>query len=370
MNRNKSYDRGVLLIVLLLLGFGLAIVFSASAVISRELYGSQSRIFLRQLLYVLLGFTALVVTLRLDYHFYQRPGFVYGLLTLTMILLLAVLLLPEARGTHRFIRWGSLSFQPSELAKLAVIFFTSYHVVSRREEFQSLWGGLLPCLAVLGATVSLVLMGSDLGTAVCIAATGGFLLYISGLRYRYILTLALAAVPIVYLLIVRVPYRLERVLAFLNPLQDPYGIGYQTRQSLISVGSGGWTGLGFAEGKQQLFFLPEPHTDFIFAVVGEELGFLGCGLLLILFALFFWRGVRISLRADTPFGTLVGLGIVCMIVLQAFANMSVAVSLLPTKGMPLPFVSFGGSSMLVMLTGVGILLNISRHSGIRNARWK
>ncbi len=370
MNQNKSYDRGTLLIVLLLLGFGLVIVFSASTVISRELYGSQSRIFLRQLLYILLGFCALFITLRIDYHFYQRPGFVYGLLALTILLLLAVLLLPEARGTHRWISWGSLNFQPSDLAKLAIIFFTSYHVASRQEKFQSLRGGLLPCLAVLGAVVFLVLMGPDLGTAVCIAACGGFLLYISGLRYRYILTLLLAAAPVVYLLIVRVPYRFQRVVAFLDPLQDPYGIGYQTRQSLIAVGSGGWTGLGFAQGKQKLFFLPEPYTDFIFSVVGEELGFLGCGLLLTLFALFFWRGVRISLRADTPFGTLVGLGIVCMIVLQAFANMSVAVSLLPTKGMPLPFISFGGSSMLVMLTGVGILLNISRHGSIDNARWK
>ena len=370
MNQGRGYDRGILLIVLLLLGFGLVIVFSASTVISRELYGSQSQVFLRQLLYVLLGLVALLITLRIDYHFYQRPVFVYGLLTLTVFLLLAVQAFPEAHGTHRWIRWGSLNFQPSELAKLAIIFFTSYYVVSRQEEFHSLRKGLLPCLAVLATIIVLVLMGPDLGTAACIAATGGFLLYVSGLRYRYILALVLAAAPAVYLLIVRVPYRFQRVLAFLDPLQDPYGIGYQTRQSLIAVGSGGWSGLGFAQGKQKLFFLPEPYTDFIFAVTGEELGLLGCGTLLILFALFFWRGVRIALRADTPFGTLLGLGMVCMIVLQAFANMSVVVSLLPTKGMPLPFISVGGSSMLVMLTAVGILLNISRHGSTGNVRWK
>ena len=166
--------------------------------------------------------------------------------------------------------------------------------------------------------------------------------------------------PALYLLVVRVPYRLNRVLAFLDPDRDPYGIGYQIRQSLIAVGSGGWTGLGFAQSKQKLFFLPEPHTDFIYAVVGEELGFFGCLTLLLLFALLFRRGVRIALRADSPFGTFLGLGIVSMIAFQALINMSVTLSLLPTKGLPLPFISVGGSSIIVMLAAVGILLNISR----------
>jgi cell division protein FtsW len=180
-------------------------------------------------------------------------------------------------------------------------------------------------------------------------------------RYRYLLGLMVAAIPALYFLVVRVPYRLERFVAFLYPERDPYGIGYQIRQSLISVGSGGWSGLGYAEGKQKLFFLPEPHTDFIYAVVGEELGLLGCFTVVVLFGLFFWRAARISVRAQSPFGTYLGLGIACMIVLQAFVNMSMVVSLLPTKGLPLPFVSVGGSSMIMTMTAVGILLNISSH---------
>jgi cell division protein FtsW len=182
------------------------------------------------------------------------------------------------------------------------------------------------------------------------------------LRYRYLLGLFLAAIPALYFLVVRVPYRLDRWLAFLYPERDPYGSGYQIRQSLISVGSGGWSGLGYAEGKQKLSFLPEPHTDFIFAVVGEELGLLGCLAVVVLFGLFFWRAARISVRAESPFGTYLGLGIACMIILQAFVNMSMVVSLLPTKGLPLPFVSVGGSSMIMTMTAVGILLNISSHA--------
>lgn len=372
MSRPMPYDRGLLLIVLLLVGFGLVMVFSASTVVSRELHGSQTWIFTRQFLHVSLGLLALILGTRIDYHGYQRRSFIYSFLFLALFLLLVVLVAPEARSTHRWIKLGFFNFQPSELAKLAVIFFTSYYLVARKNALDSFSKGSLPYLGVLAGIVLLVLLEPDLGTAACIAATGGFLLYLGGLPYRYLISLLLVAVPVVYLLIVNVPYRLQRVLAFLDPLHDPFGTGYQIRQSLIAVGSGGWSGLGFAQGKQKLFFLPEPHTDFVFAVVGEELGLVGCGALIVLFGLLFWRGVRISLRADTPFGTFLGLGIVCMIVLQAFANMSIALSLLPTKGMPLPFISVGGSSMLVMLTAVGILLNISRYSykGSQKPRWQ
>lgn len=362
MNRITPYDKPLLLIILALLGFGLIMVFSASTVVSRELYGSHTRIFARQLIYVLLGLAALLVTMTVDYHRYQRRALVYAFLSATVLLLLLVLLIPEAKGVRRWIRIGPLNFQPSELTKLAVVFFTSYYLTARKDQLHSLSRGLFPYLAVLGGVVTLVILEPDLGTAACIAATGGVLFYLGGLRYRYILTLALAGALAMGVLIASVPYRLNRVLAFFDPLQDPYGISYQTRQSLIAVGSGGWWGRGFAEGKQKLFFLPEPHTDFIFAVVGEELGLAGCLLLLLLFGLFFWRGVRIALRADTPFGAYLGLGIVCMVVLQAFLNMSVVLSLLPTKGMPLPFISVGGSSMLVMLAGAGTLLNLSRHN--------
>lgn len=362
MNREIPYDRGLIMTVLALLGFGLIMVFSASTVVSAEVYGSQTSIFTRQFIFVVIGLVGLMVSMKIDYHFYERSTVIYSLLLLSLALLLYLLVAPESGGVQRWIRIGPANFQPSELAKLAVILFTSFYLVTRKEDFHSFKRGLLPYLVVVGAIVLLVLLEPDLGTAASIALTAIVLLFLGGLRYRYLLGLFLAAIPALYFLVVRVPYRLDRWLAFLYPERDPYGIGYQIRQSLISVGSGGWSGLGYAEGKQKLSFLPEPHTDFIFAVVGEELGLLGCFTVVVLFGLFFWRAARISVRAESPFGTYLGLGIACMIILQAFVNMSVVVSLLPTKGLPLPFVSVGGSSMIMTMIAVGILLNISSHA--------
>jgi len=242
---------------------------------------------------------------------------------------------------------------------LVIILFTAFYLVTRKEQFHSFRRGLLPYLVIVGAVVLLVLAEPDLGTAASIALSASLLLFLGGLRYRYLVGLVLISVPTLYFLVVRVPYRLNRILAFVDPEKDPFGIGYQIRQSLIAVGSGGWNGVGYAQGKQKLFFLPEPHTDFIYAVVGEELGFLGCVALIVLFSLLFWRGARIAMRADTQFGTYLGLGIVCMIVFQAFINMSMVISLLPTKGLPLPFLSVGGSSMITTMAAVGVLLNIS-----------
>ena len=216
----------------------------------------------------------------------------------------------------------------------------------------------MPYLIVVGAVILLVLAEPDLGTAASIALSASLLLFLGGLRYRYLLGLMLISLPALYFLVVRVPYRLNRILAFIDPEKDPYGIGYQIRQSLIAVGSGGWNGLGYAQGTQKLFFLPEPHTDFIYAVVGEELGFLGSVAMIVLFSLLFWRGARIAMRADTPFGTYLGLGIVCMIVFQAFINMSMVTSLLPTKGLTLPFISYGGTNLLVMCALSALVLRV------------
>jgi len=362
MNREIPYDRGLIMTVLALLGFGLIMVFSASTVVSAEVYGSQTSIFTRQLLFVVIGLVGLMVSMKIDYHFYEQGRVIYPLLLVSLALLIYLLVAPASGGVQRWIRIGPANFQPSELAKLAVILFTAFYLVTRKEDFHSFKRGLLPYLVVVGAIVLLVLLEPDLGTAASIAFTAIVLLFLGGLRYRYLLGLFLAAIPALYFLVVRVPYRLDRWLAFLYPERDPYGIGYQIRQSLISVGSGGWSGLGYAQGKQKLSFLPEPHTDFIFAVVGEELGLLGCFTVVVLFGLFFWRAARISVRAESPFGTYLGLGIACMIILQALVNMSMVVSLLPTKGLPLPFVSVGGSSMIMTMTAVGILLNISSHA--------
>lgn len=356
MNRKVPYDKGLIVVTLALLGFGLIMVFSTTSVASGD-----TEIFVRHVVFMAVGLTLMLLAMKVDYHFYGKPLVVFGLLGLTVALLVAALFSTPVKGVRRWVSVGGLGGQPSELAKLAMIFFTAYWAVSKADVLDSFKEGVLPYAVALGSVLSLVLLEPDFGTAACIALISVFVVYLGGLRHRWLAAGLLAAAPIFYWLVLQVPYRRDRILAFLNPDENPLGIGYQIRQSLIAVGSGGVQGLGLAQSRQKLAFLPEPHTDFVFAIVGEEQGLIGCTVLLALFLILFWKGVRIALRSDTPHGTLLGLGIVGMIVFQALINMSVTVSLLPTKGIPLPFISVGGSSMLVTLTGVGILLNISRN---------
>jgi cell division protein FtsW len=362
MNRKVPYDQFLILIILGLVGIGLMVVFSASSLISKDIYGSSSSIFMRQLISVAIGLALLFAAMRTDYHRYQKPEVVVAFLIGVFLLLFWALLSPGVNGVHRWVQIGPMRFQPSELAKLAVILLTSYFLVHRGGRVERIDKGFALFGGIVGSIILMVLIAPDFGTSASIAAIAALLLFFAGLQYRYYAGAALAVAPLIYVLVYSVPYRRQRVLAFLDPEADPQGSGYQILQSLSAVGSGGLTGKGLAQGTQKLFFLPEPHTDFIFAVIGEELGLLGCLSVLGLFILLFWRGIRIAVRADTVFGTYLGLGIVSMIAIQALFNMSVVLSLCPTKGIPLPFVSVGGSSMLVMLTATGILLNISRHT--------
>ncbi|MFB3902470.1 MAG: putative lipid II flippase FtsW [Acidobacteriota bacterium] len=361
MSRKLPYDRTLVVAVFVTLCFGLVMVFSASGIVSQRLHDSFSMVFGRQLLFVTLGFVLMLAAARVDYHLYSRPTFVYSGLILSVLLLASVFAFPPYHGARRWVVLFGVRFQPSELAKLVIVIFTAYYLIRAGQRFHSFWKGLVPYLAILGVNVGLIVVEPDLGTPICIVLTAGFLIYLGGLRYRYSAIAALLAIPGFYALVWRVPYRKDRMLAFLDPEKDPFGVGYHIRQSLIALGSGGWSGVGYAQGTQKQFFLPEPHNDFIFAVIGEELGLIGTLLTLLLFVLLFLKGVKIALRADSLFGVYLGLGIVAMITLQALLNMSVVVSLLPTKGIPLPFISVGGTSILVTLTGIGILLNISRH---------
>ena len=361
MNRKVPYDQKMVLIILSLVGFGLAMVFSASAPASEEIYGNSGAIFARQLVAVLIGLGALLVAMKIDYRLYCRPA----VLAPALAVVGALMLLPHflhSEEAARWIRFGPAQFQPSELAKVTAIVFAAWYLARKETELESFRRGVLPLLAVVGGLIALVLLGKDLGTAACIAAVCGLMLFAAGLPYRHVPLLGVAAAGTFALLVASEPYRVKRLLSFLDPAADPTGAGYQIRQSLIALGSGGMTGVGFADGRQKLHYLPEPHTDFIFAVVGEELGLVGCLVLLLLFGLFLWRGVRIALKADSPMGAYLGLGLVAMVVLQALINMSVVVQLLPTKGLPLPFVSVGGSSMMVFLGAMGMLLNISKHT--------
>ncbi len=361
MSRKLPYDRTLVVAVFVTLCFGLVMVFSASGIVSQRLHDSFSMVFGRQALFVALGFVMMLAAARIDYHLYSRPVVVYSGLILTALLLASVFAFPPYHGARRWVILLGVRFQPSELAKLVMVIFTAYYLIWAGQRFHAFWKGLVPYLVILGLNTGLIIAEPDLGTPICIASTAGFLIYLGGLRYRYILIAILLAIPGFYFLVWNVQYRKDRWLAFLNPERDPFGVGYHIRQSLIAVGSGGWSGVGYAQGTQKQFFLPEPHNDFIFAVIGEELGLIGTLLTLALFVVFFLKGVKVALRADSLFGVYLGLGIVAMITLQALLNMSVVVSLLPTKGIPLPLISVGGTSVLVTLIAIGILLNISRH---------
>ncbi len=361
MAKRLHSDRILFVTTLALVVFGLVMVFSASAVLSAEVSGSAYTFLGRQMAWAMAGLAGLLLVMRVDYHHYQGPVVVFGTLFLTLFLLIAVLFSEGAHNTHRWFRWGLFSFQPSELAKVVLIIFLAWFLEKRVRAVNDFVYTVLPALAVVVVAVALILREPDLGTAVVLLLIAAGMFFVAGLRLRYYAGALAAALPALYLLIFRVAYRRNRVLAFLDPYNDPQGKGFQIIQSMIAVGTGGLSGLGLMEGKQKLFYLPAPHTDFIFAVVSEELGLIGAVLLVAAFGVFFWRGLRASLHAPDNFGRLLAVGISITVVCQALINVSVVLGLVPTKGIPLPFVSYGGSSLLFNLLAAGILLNVTQH---------
>lgn len=360
MPRKLSWDKSLFSITCLLVVVGLVMVYSASAVIAMDLYGSPYTFLLKQLAFATVGFAAMATLMNVPYRVYGRRNFVYGSLLGSMLLLLLVLAMPASHGAHRWLRFGPVSFQPSELSKIALTIYFAYQLSRRRGRTNDFFATLFPCLLVLGQMAFLVVIEPDLGTAVSLIAIAGTMLYVAGIHLRYAVGLGLAVLPFLYLAVVRVPYRMRRIRTFLDPWSDPLGSGFQAIQSLIAVGTGGIWGLGPGEGKQKLFFLPEPHTDFIFAVFAEEMGLVGGTVLILLFTGYLWRGVRAAYRAPDDFGMLLGVGLTTLIVFQAFVNIGVVIGIFPTKGLPLPFISAGGSSLLVAMVATGILLNLSR----------
>jgi cell division protein FtsW len=362
MAKRISADRWLFTVTLMLVFVGLVMVFSASAVMAKERYGSPYTFLLRQLAWAAGGLVAMVVTMKIDYRRYKNPAIVFSLLGFETLLLILVFLLDRAHNTHRWIHWGAFSFQPSELAKPALILFLAYFLGTRSRDLSDWRNTLLPAIAPTTLFVLMIVFQPDLGTAIACAAVTACMLYVAGLDLRYLgYALAASVVPL-YFLIFHVAYRRDRILAFLDPYSDPQGRGFHIIQSLIAVSTGGITGLGLMEGKQKLFYLPEPHTDFIFAVTAEELGLVGALILVALFAVFLWRGVRTALQTGDPFARYLAVGITSMVVVQAFINISVVLGMMPTKGIPLPLVSYGGSSLFVTLACVGILLNITKQT--------
>jgi cell division protein FtsW len=355
-------DRTLFLVTLALVLFGVAMVFSSSAVTAKEKFGDPNYFSLKQTVAALLGFAVMFVVMKVDYHWYRKPVVVFSILAAVIALLVLVFFLATAANTHRWIQLPGFSIQPSEISKLALILFLAYFLEKRRGSVNDVTFTLVPIAVIVGLLAGLIVLQPDLGTAVSLLIVSVVLLFVAGLNLRWIALSAMCALPALYLLVFRVKYRRDRIFAFIDPWQDPLGRGFQIIQSWISVGTGGVTGLGYMEGKQKLFYLPEAHTDFIFAVVGEEFGLIGTCITVVLFGIFLWRGLRTSLRAPDLFGFYLALGITMMISIQAFINMSVVLGLLPTKGIPLPFLSYGGSSFVVMLASVGILLNVSQQS--------
>jgi len=362
MARKLKPDRILFFVTLTLVAFGVAMVFSSSAVMAKEKFGDPNYFAFKQLLAATIGFAVMFIVMKVDYHAYRHPGLVFSMLALVVALLVLVFFLASQAATHRWIVLPGFSFQPSELGKLALIFFLAYFLERRQSEINDVKFTLLPIAVIVGLLATLVVAEPDLGTALSMVLVTATLLFVAGLDVRWYAFSLMAAVPIFYFLVYRVSWRYDRILAFLHPWDDPLGKGFQIIQSLISVGGGGVLGVGYMEGKQKLFYLPEAHTDFIYSVVGEEMGLIGTLGVLILFGVFLWRGLRAATHAPDPFGFYLALGITAMVCIQAFINMSVVLGLMPTKGIPLPFLSYGGSSFVVMLAAVGILLNVSQQS--------
>ena len=342
--------------------FGVVMVYSASAVMAQKDNGNQFHYVLKQGVWVFVGFIVMLLAMQFNYQLLKSRRVVYGLLLMCTLGLILVFAFSPINGAHRWIKFPGFSMQPSEITKLALIIFLAYFLEQRAGEEGDFLRTFLPCGLITALLAGLVVIEPDLGTAMMLVFIFTVMIFIAGARLSH---LAIAAAPALVVgagLLFFVPWRMKRMVTFLDPWADQQGAGFQVVQSLIAIGSGGTNGLGFAQGKQKMLFLPFAHSDFIFAVVGEELGLVGALAVVAVFALFLWRGVRTALLAPDRFGMLLSFGIVTSIVAQALFNISVVLSLVPTKGIPLPFISYGGSSLVPTLAAVGILLNVSQHA--------
>ena len=347
---------------LVLVSIGVVMVYSASAILAADRFGDPHYFLKRQLFWALLGLGGLWAALAVDYRVLERVALpLLGVAALLLVLVLVPAFGQAINGTRRWLRVGGVSFQPVELAKLAFVIYLARFLSRRGEAVQGFWGGAVPPAVIGGGLAALVLRQPDLGNSLTLLALAFTLLFLAGARPRHLLLLAAPALPLLAVAVYLAPYRWRRILAFLNPESDPRGSGFQIIQSFLAIGSGGLLGRGLGGSKQKLFYLPEPHTDFVFAVIAEELGLIGGVTVVALFMVLIWRGLRAGLRAPDRFGAYLALGLTTMLATEALVNLGVVTGSLPTKGLPLPFVSFGGSALFMTLLSTGILLNISQH---------
>ncbi|MHB1959887.1 MAG: putative lipid II flippase FtsW [Acidobacteriaceae bacterium] len=360
MAKRVGVDKWLFIVTLLLVLFGLVMVFSASAVMAKERYGSPYYFLLRQSGWALLGLLTMLVLMRVNYRHYNSPSVIFPCVAVTTLLLLATFFMHDSHHTHRWIRFGPLSFQPSEIAKPALVLFLAWFLQDRVDRMQDWRRALLPAALPSLLFIALTLKEPDLGTALVCAVVTALMLYLAGARIKYLVFALLAASPVLYYMLFHVAWRRARMIAFLDPEKDPRGTGFHILQSLIAVGAGGIHGVGLMEGRQKLFYLPEPQTDFIFANIAEELGLIGAIFVVALFLMLAYRGLRAALLSTDPFARFLAFGITATIVIQAFFNISVVLALVPTKGIALPFISAGGTSLFFTLLSMGVLLNITR----------
>jgi cell division protein FtsW len=362
MARKLKSDKVLFFATILLVALSIVMVYSASAPVALERYGRASVFLIKQGMWSVLGIAMLYVVMRIDYRFYREPVFIWSCLALVAVALVAVYFRAPVNGARRWFGVGGIGVQPSELAKLVAIFFIAALLERRKHRIDEIGYALVPIALVVLGLVALILPEPDFGTSMSLLLIAAVMVFAAGLDYRHIVGVMLVALPVIYIVVMGSAYRRRRTLAFLNPWEDPLGDGFQIIQSLIAVGTGGVWGKGLMNGVQKLFYLPEPHTDFIYAAISEELGLVGATAVLLCFSVVTWRGLRVALRAPDSFGAFLALGLTTMVAVQAFINISVVLGLMPTKGIPLPFVSFGGSSLLINLVGMGILLNVSQHA--------
>ncbi len=354
-----NYDVKLLFPALFLVGIGIVMVYSASSALALKKFGTDYYFLKKQSVFALLGIVALVVFKHFPYWYFRSLA--YPLLILSLVLL-ALTQIPgfgyAAGGATRWLRFGRFTFQPSELARFALVIYLAYSMNKKKDKLQNFYIGFLPHLMVLGMFSVLILIQPDFGSVAILGAVTWVMLFVGGVRISHLLSSLVLILPVAYFLLINAEYRIKRIMSFLNPWQYPADEGYQIVHSLMAFGTGGIWGAGIGKGYQKLFYLPEPHTDFIFSVVGEELGLVGVLLVLGLYGLIIFRGIAIARRSRDCFGSFIAVGLTTAIGLQVCVNMGVALGLLPTKGLTLPFLSYGGTSLLMNMASIGILMNI------------
>lgn len=365
--QRTHFDILLLFTTVLLVGLGITMVYSSSAVLAQERFGDSYFFLKRTAVFALFGCALMLVAARFPY--YKMRSLAYPIMIASMVLIGLVFVPGIGRtisGATRWIGIGPLAFQPSELAKVALIILLAYSLEKKSDKIRSFGVGFMPHVFIMCLVSSLILLQRDFGAAATIAAITWLMMFVAGVRLSYLMSVVILALPLLWKLVGGSGYRRRRILAFLNPWSDQYGSGFQMIQSLVAFNEGGWVGRGLGQGQQKLFYLPEAHTDFIFSVLGEELGLIGVLAVIGLFGFFCYRGLRIALNAPDSFGRYLAVGCTLLISLGAVLNMGVVMGVLPTKGLPLPFISYGGSSLTVSLLAVGILLNISSYRRVRN----